>query len=732
MNWNLKVQRVLFLTIFFFIFIALSITVKSIPPVTQETLIVDINGNGDYISIKEAVNNAKPTDIIHIKEGVYKENNLEINKKITIIGDNPDTTIINCEEKNGFMFSSTYVDIKNIQLTDTKEYAIYVPFESNSCSISNCIINKDTAGVGILVRANSVIISNCDLRGYNKTAIGIQLQEYNNIIQECTIQRFDVGILVILNAHDNKILDSNLLDNEKAVDIRINSNNNLVTNCNIYSNKIGVHIWQSSNDNLIFHNNLRKNDEDAKDESNNQWDNGNVGNYWDDYIGIDNDGNSIGDTPFIISAENADRFPIVNMILPDFISIPTNVKHDSSVSDNTPSFTWEPSFYNKGVKGYYVRIDSNPEIYIGNDITSWTSPVIISEGIHSFYVGAKGTDDTNSSYASITFSIDTIFIDNDQDGWSNEEEQRYGTNPNDPDNYPLDTDNDHIPNPVDSDDDNDGYSDDMERSYGTDTVNLNSYPIDTDEDYLPDDDSPDGIYTGDIDDDNDGLIDIFEINLGSNLLDETDVIKIYIDGKPYYLVDISKSGQYDIIYEPSRKSTTAVEIYDENYLIDLNRDGSWDYMYYVLDGTVSEYAEIVLPWTFVTGILSILVILFIISIIVIYYIRIRPIKYIFYKEAKKPVEKRMIKKPFKFYADDKDTIKMISQTKYLLQNIQRDVTVYMDKLHQIEDQIEITLAEDEEASTSLEKYTSKPTNNVDIEKEIDELLSRFSKDDKQQ
>lgn len=730
MNRKSKVQILPALTVFLFIFIALSSTVQSALPVIQETLIVDINGNGDYISIKEAINNAKPTDIIHIKEGVYIENNLEINKKITIIGDNPETTIINCEGENGFVISSTYVDINNIQLTETKEYAIYVQPGSDSCSISNCIINKDTVGIGISVRANSVIISNCNLRGYNKAAIGIQLQEHNNIIRECTIQRFDVGILILLNAYDNKILDCNLLDNEKAVDIRINSNTNLITNCNIYSNKKGVHIWQSSNDNLIYHNNFWKNDKDANDESNNQWDNGNEGNYWGDYSGTDVDENGIIDTPFIISAENADRFPFITMIHPDLISIPTNVKHISSVSDNTPSFIWEPSFYRKGVKGYYVRIDSNPEIYINGDKTSWTTPVNISNGVHSFYVWAEGFDGTISNYASIKFPIDTIFIDNDQDGWSDEEEQRYGTNPNDPDNYPLDTDNDRGPDSIDTDDDNDGYSDDIELSYGTVKVNINSYPTDTDGDYLPDNDSPDGKYTGDIDDDDDGLIDTIEINLGSNPLDGSDVARIYIDGKPYYLVDISKNGIYDTLYEPSRKTTTSVEIYNENYLIDLNGDGSWDYIYLVSDGTVSKYAEIESPWILIIWILSILAILFTISIITLYYLRKRPRKYRIYKEAKKPVEQQIIKKSLRFYSSDKDTIKMISQTRNLLQNIQQDVTVYMDKLHQIEDKIAMASVEDKETKTSVEKDTSETDNITDIEAEIDMLLSRFNKYDK--
>ena len=124
MNWNLKAQKASLFTAIFLIFIALSFTVQSVPPITQETLIVDINGNGDYISIKEAVNNANPTDIILIKEGIYTENNLKINKKVTITGDNPNTTIINCNGENGLVLSSTYVEIKDIQIKNTKEFAI--------------------------------------------------------------------------------------------------------------------------------------------------------------------------------------------------------------------------------------------------------------------------------------------------------------------------------------------------------------------------------------------------------------------------------------------------------------------------------------------------------------------------------------------------------------------------------------------------------------------------------
>ena len=44
----------------------------------------------------------------------------------------------------------------------------------------------------------------------------------------------------------------------------------------------------------------------------NYWDNGEIGNYWDDYDGVDADNDGIGDTPFNItgSAGSIDNYPI--------------------------------------------------------------------------------------------------------------------------------------------------------------------------------------------------------------------------------------------------------------------------------------------------------------------------------------------------------------------------------------------------------------------------------------
>lgn len=80
----------------------------------------------------------------------------------------------------------------------------------------------------------------------------------------------------------------------------------------------GLYIWPGNSNNRVYHNNFINNviNGGAHEESDaNIWNFGepNSGNYWDDYTGSDNDGDGIGDSPYIIYGDkNRDYYPLMN------------------------------------------------------------------------------------------------------------------------------------------------------------------------------------------------------------------------------------------------------------------------------------------------------------------------------------------------------------------------------------------------------------------------------------
>lgn len=85
---------------------------------------------------------------------------------------------------------------------------------------------------------------------------------------------------------------------------------------------------------------------------------------------------------------------------------------------------------------------------------------------------------------------DRFDADRDGDGWTNDREERFGSDPNDPNSTPPDADGDGFADPVDgSDTDGDGFSDAEEHAAGTDPTDADSRPAmaDLDGDGTPDD-----------------------------------------------------------------------------------------------------------------------------------------------------------------------------------------------------------------------------------------------------
>ncbi|GAH82871.1 unnamed protein product, partial [marine sediment metagenome] len=124
------------------------------------------------------------------------------------------------------------------------------------------------------------------------------------------------GIYIYYNSNNNNIINCDAYNNKDGIYFYRASNCNVI-NCNVYNNnQYGIYIfYRTSNNNLIHHNNFVNNAKNAYENrcGSNTWDDGSEGNYWSDYAGVDEDGNGIGDTPYLIpGGSNQDRFPLMS------------------------------------------------------------------------------------------------------------------------------------------------------------------------------------------------------------------------------------------------------------------------------------------------------------------------------------------------------------------------------------------------------------------------------------
>jgi len=157
-----------------------------------------------------------------------------------------------------------------------------------------------------------------------------------------------------------------------------------------------------------------------------------------------------------------------------------------------------------------------------------------------------------------------------------------------------------------TDNDGDGWKNDVEESYGKDPEDPEEYPIDTDYDGIPDENSLDGLYSGDEDDDNDGLSDIIENSIGSDPKNNDDVLSFVFENNIFYIVKTNHNNY--ILYNSVNEKKTNAKYENGVYYIDINGDGIFDYSY---DGVLKECFNV--PWLYVIIglIISIAVVLFV-------------------------------------------------------------------------------------------------------------------------
>ena len=271
------------------------------------------NGIGNYSGLQIAIDNAIEGDTIFVYNGTYYENVI-VNKTVNIIGEDKENTIIN-GRINGmndsffivFYIIADQVNISGFTITNgIIEYDLVQPsifgvgilIKANNTTIQGNIIKENTFGVSLDNSFNNKITTNIIIENYVQINL---LGTSENLIENNEITNY------------NKNLSKFLQLNEKVgISLDIAYNNTIVNNTISNISGKGIQLSYLCENNTMYYNNFINNTENTNDSGNNSWDNGQHGNYWDDYNQSDKNNDGIGDIPYEIpNGNNKDKYPLM-------------------------------------------------------------------------------------------------------------------------------------------------------------------------------------------------------------------------------------------------------------------------------------------------------------------------------------------------------------------------------------------------------------------------------------
>ena len=301
------------------------------------------------------------------------------------------------------------VIIKHIKI---KTFATGIDLDySSSIFIFRNVMKNNTVGIGLYESSNNIIsVNNITQKHARSRACAISLHDssYNIISVNNITYNYD-GIRLYADSSNNTISGNNVAYNDGGVRLR------------------SVYEAEPSN-NSIHHNNFIDNSEQVVETSGtNFWDDGypSGGNYWSDYMGVDEKSGAgqdqpgsdgIGDAPYVLGSQNRDNYPLMNL------SVSSPLKHELATSIGAPTSHMQlgtPVVLNATVTNQGSSGETNVELLLFIDgiiADSKTIPFLQSGDLYTLsYLWIPTVKGTYNITAYVQLIPGEAFIENNQD-----------------------------------------------------------------------------------------------------------------------------------------------------------------------------------------------------------------------------------------------------------------------------------------------------------------------------
>lgn len=229
-----------------------------------DTLYVDDDGSADYTTIQDAVDAASEGDTVYVHSGIYHEQ-VVINKQISVIGENRDSTVIDCLEMNDQINNSAVVTIMsdNVVFSGFTVQSTIEERPLNGLYGISCDLNakspSDPKVIKQVIISNNFIVSDDSFPVEMRYPLRLDWVE-NSEISNNMVNGGDGGI--DLYESSNNLVINNTVRNIDTYGINLggkHSEGNLVKNNILKYNREGIALGQDSCDNVVILNSAKEN-----------------------------------------------------------------------------------------------------------------------------------------------------------------------------------------------------------------------------------------------------------------------------------------------------------------------------------------------------------------------------------------------------------------------------------------------------------------------------------------
>ena len=213
-------------------------------------------------------------------------------------------------------------------------YGISLYYCNNITILNNSFEDISKINILLFKSSNNEIINNT-IKNLDYHSYGIQLyvSNSNNNISGNIIKSCNTALEVSYSSDYNLIEKNDIINNMYGLRLQEGKKNIIRQNKIANTNQDGISIsWQNAINNTVYLNEFYNNQKHVEDTVinaggiNTKWDNGEFGNYWDDYNGFDSNDDGIGDVSYSIMPGHIDNFPL--WWDPPAISIKSPLKDD--------------------------------------------------------------------------------------------------------------------------------------------------------------------------------------------------------------------------------------------------------------------------------------------------------------------------------------------------------------------------------------------------------------------